>query len=278
MNYPIIPEYKQIKELYIQGMSLNQIKKHLNIGDQVIRKCSLLLKADGINIKKNGQKYVYNETYFDNIDCEEKAYWLGFMYADGNVGNFPKCEVRVGLAYKDKEHLEKFRNLLCPEKPIREYKTILNGKEYPCVKFDIPNKYLVESLINKGCVPRKSLILTFPTLEQVPEYLIHHFIRGYFDGDGCIHQVPNATNLISFTIVGTEKFLNKIHDIFKENISDYTRTKLGHKNKTKDNNHKIYTLNKSGRNCVQEIFNYLYKDATVYLSRKYNTFIEILYQ
>lgn len=54
-------------------------------------------------------------------------------------------------------------------------------------RWEIVNKHLWEVLYNYGCTPRKSTTLQFPELSifQSPD-LIRHFIRGYFDGDGCI--------------------------------------------------------------------------------------------
>ena len=73
-------------------------------------------------------------------------------------------------------------------------------------------------LINKGRVPRKSLILKFPTEEQVPRGLIRHFIRGYFDGDGWFSNTPSCFQV---GIIGTEDFikgfLNCVENINTEN-------------------------------------------------------------
>ncbi len=47
---------------------------------------------------------------------------------------------------------------------------------------------MCNDLIGHGATIRKSLTLTFPT--HLDEKLIKHFLRGYFDGDGCINYRP----------------------------------------------------------------------------------------
>lgn len=54
---------------------------------------------------------------FENIDTEEKAYWLGFLYADGCVGS-KESKVELSLAEKDLRHMEKFRSFIGIENKI----------------------------------------------------------------------------------------------------------------------------------------------------------------
>ena len=89
------------------------------------------------------------------------------------------------MSISDKEHLIEFNKHIKSTYPIK-----IEREKY--VKLKISNKHIGNSLINKGCIPKKSLILEFPNLSQVPKFLIRHFIRGYFDGDGCIcNQLNN---------------------------------------------------------------------------------------
>lgn len=66
----------------------------------------------------------------------------------------------------------------------------------------------VNDLKRLGCTEQKSLNLTFPTKEQVPPHLLHHFIRGYFDGDGSISLYNNDYHV---SIVGTESFIKSLY-------------------------------------------------------------------
>ena len=143
-------------------------------------------------------------TNFEKIDTEEKAYWLGFLYADGSVGS-KEDKIELGLAEKDLKHIEKFKTFMNINNKI-SYRE--KTKSY---RMSFRSAQCKQDLINKGCVPKKSLILNFPNENQVPKYLIRHFIRGYFDGDGCFsRQLHNIIVSPTVGFIGTKDFLEKI--------------------------------------------------------------------
>lgn len=117
------------------------------------------------------------------------------------------------------------------------------------------------NLIDKGVVPRKSLILKFPTEEQVPTELIRHFIRGYFDGDGCISNPLKRA--ISVSLLGTNDFLKKC----LETIGHEDRKLIKDKRNT---NVQMFILN--GKNAIN-FLNLMYKDSNVFLQRKYYRYL-----
>ncbi|MDL2302602.1 LAGLIDADG family homing endonuclease, partial [Lachnospiraceae bacterium OttesenSCG-928-D06] len=137
-------------------------------------------------------KYYYDEHYFQQIDSEHKAYWLGFLYADGHIeplrkGNKIKAyRIEIGLSAVDKSHLELFLHDIDSNAPLTYKKTIIRDKTYESCRVRINNTNMCRDLISLGCVPQKSLTLTFPSEELLPGNYVRHFIRGYFDGDGCI--------------------------------------------------------------------------------------------
>ena len=135
-------------------------------------------------------------TNFEIIDTEEKAYWLGFLYADGSVGS-KEDKIELGLAEKDLKHIEKFRDFMNITNKI-SYRE--STRSY---RISFRSSKCKQDLINKGCIPKKSLILEFPNEKQVPNNLIKHFIRGYFDGDGSIAKNKNK---VRATIISTEDF------------------------------------------------------------------------
>lgn len=197
-------------------------------------------------------------TQFHTIDTEEKAYWLGFLYADGSVGS-KEDKVELGLAEKDYHHLEKFKDFIgLPNKISYREST----KSY---RYSFRSKSCKQDLINQGCVPKKSLILKFPTKEQVPRELIRHFIRGYFDGDGWF---SNTGSCFQVGIIGTEDFIKGF---------------LEHAPITKDN--KIFIVHREGGakryvfsklEDVTNFLNWIYKDSKIYLDRKYEHYLEFL--
>ena len=221
--------------------------------------------------KSNHGKYFVNQDYFEVIDNEWKAYWLGFLYADGcvcdkNGKGKSKNMVSLSLSELDANHVRKFAKSLQTDSPVYIRQT--NYKNKKCANLNVNNQKLCKDLIDLGCVPRKSLTLTFPTSKQVPEHLIRHFIRGYFDGDGCIYVNKEKRNVrINFT--GTLEFLTKLQEILVKEC-DFRFTKIQHKK-----NNKAYSLQYAHLRCIENFYRYLYKDCNVVLDRKFEKFNSI---
>lgn len=212
-------------------------------------------------------KYHVNQNYFENIDNEWKAYWLGFLYADGCVilnekdGKF-KYSVSISLKIGDKFHLEKFLNSLQSDAVIKENKT--NYKDYYSAKISICNKKICTDLIKHGCVPRKTFVLKFPDLRKD---LIRHFIRGYFDGDGCI-SINKEKRFVRINIVGNYDMLSSICDIIEKecNINKPVFQPIS------NGKNNIYSIQYGNVYSCQKIYNYLYKDCNICLDRKLEKF------
>ena len=194
---------------------------------------------------------------FEKIDNEEKAYWLGFLYADGNV-SLKEDKIELSLAEKDLNHIKKFKNFIGLKNDIR-YKE--KTKSY---RFSFRSQNCKADLIDKGCVPNKSLILNFPTFDQVPNHFMRHFIRGYFDGDGWF---SNNEKTFQIGIIGTEDFIKG----FLEQIPISNKT------------NKIFTVHRkdgakryvfSGLKDVESFLSYIYDDSFIYLDRKYLNFLD----
>lgn len=203
------------------------------------------------NVEETRRKTKVQDSYFDNIDTEHKAYWLGFLMADG-YNNEKHGKIEITLKSTDKEMLELFNKDIQSEYKISDK----NIGKYNACRLTIGSRKMSDSLSKIGCVQCKSLILKFPTIQTE---LIHHFIRGYFDGDGSISIRNNSCN---FHIIGTEEFLEEC------------RKHIGLSNTKLDKKGKSYDLRYGGMNNAKTIFDYLYKDATIYLERKYIEFIK----
>lgn len=248
-------QIEQLKKDLNNKKSLKDIKEETCLSKFQVKN---ICKANGIKIRED-----YDDTFFDIIDTEEKAYWLGFMYADGNVPiKISSCE--VSLQILDVDHLIKLKSDLHAKNKIS-----YDFKVERC-RFHFGNKHLKQALINKGCIPQKSLILTFPTKEQVPETLWIPFIRGYFDGDGCFtHNFCDTKHkrvTVSCGFIGTEMFLNTVKSI----LSNYNIN--GHLYTDKKRNPIIKTLEFGKKDSVK-LLNLLYTNANVYLTRKYNKYL-----
>src|SRR5699024_1945606 len=122
------------------------------------------LEDSNIKIKKYiNRQYFFNERIFKDINTEEKAYWLGFLYADGSIiGNERACEVSQSSANVD--HLEKFRDFIDASYPLK----VKYSSDHQSYVYKINIIRLVIDIIDKGCVACKSLVLTLPDEKIVP--------------------------------------------------------------------------------------------------------------
>ena len=243
--------------------SLTKVGEKYGVRRQTISK---YLKDMGIEVVNYQNRARLDETVFDSMDTEEQFYWLGFLYADGNISKTGN-RLELTLALKDIDHLEKFRNFL---KLTTEIKTVLRNGHYAC-RLYVRNKHLWETLNNLGCVPCKSLILEFPKKEifKNNKMFILHFIRGYVDGDGCLSYYWNKQHTsinTQVSIVSTESFLNSIKKLFG-NKHGYI-----HNKSSKDWENKAYQLTFNGA-IARKFARYLYEKATIYMQRKYEKYL-----
>lgn len=178
MNNLIVEEYTK------NNLSIQAISKKYNISWNKVKKILLENKVQIIS-KRNqyGIDIKVKENIFDKIDSSEKAYWLGLLYADGYIRN-NRNEIGLTLQEKDVKTVQAFHDFCGLSNDIREHIIRRNNKEYKSYDCTFSSKKIKEDLIKLGCVPCKSLVLTFPTEKQVPNEFLYDFIRGYVDGDG----------------------------------------------------------------------------------------------
>lgn len=214
-------------------------------------------------MKIRKSKYTLNHYYFDIIDNEHKAYWLGFLYADG-YHQETRYRIKLSIQEKDDYILEEFRKDINSNKPIKTEKPKnINWQNMKTVQ--LASKYLSARLKELGIHQNKSFTVKFPTNKQVPDHLIRHFIRGYFDGDGCIyHNSRYKTYRLSF--VGSVSFTN---DLSKLIVKTY-KIRTSFETKTNNKNQTIQSINIKAKNSIKLLLNWMYKDATIYLHRKYD--------
>ena len=207
--------------------------------------------------KCNQYRTVQNQDIFNEIDNEHKAYWLGFLYADGSVAA-NNNRIELCLAAKDLNHLIKFKDFIGIDNKI-SYRSKTNAYRY-----SFRNKKIKQDLIKQGCIPQKSLKLKFPNKNQVPNYLIHHFMRGYLDGDG---YITHTDKTISMGFIGTQEFILSAVQVFNlkpNKICDVHR---------KDGA-KRYQL--SAKQEMKDFLYLLYHEAKVYLDRKYEKYLSLI--
>lgn len=209
---------------------------------------------------KTNRVYTLDETTLDKIDTEEKAYFLGFFSADGCVSKNDKKQdtISFSLHKQDSYILEKFYKLFGSDKNIST-----NHKGY--VRFEISSNHICEQIYKLGFTPRKTYSNTFCLLDK---HLMHHYLRGYFDGDGSIGE--NALlNKNSLIISGYESNMNKISEfLLKEKHISSSFNWDKRKVYIEDDNRfgALVFTNKLNKYCFLK---YIYADASIYLDRKY---------
>jgi hypothetical protein len=198
-------------------------------------------------------KYFYKENAF-NDNTEECYYFLGFIFADGCASD--KGEIRINLNIKDEEILKNFKNYLQTEKPIFYY-----NKTNSCA-LSFGNKKILNTMMSFGLTPRKSLTLKFPN--GIPQNMVCHFIRGYFDGDGCVSILKGKNTLrLRINLVGTLEFLSELQNIL---IKELGINKTEITNITSGKN--VYQLNIKNNTDIKKIKKFFYENSTTYLRRK----------
>jgi intein-encoded DNA endonuclease-like protein len=258
-------------ELYNNGKQQREIAQILECSQVSI---SNILKRQDIKTRI-GKKITYtdiNTVFFKEINCEANAYFLGFLYADGNIQttNSAYC-ITLKLKSNDQYIIEKFRDIMSPSSPVKI--TQNKGSENTYSYFRINQKEICDQFISHGCGPNKSLILEFPT--TVPNELIHHFLRGYSDGDGSIynnHFKNKKTINTIWKFVSTKQFCEQTAKILKEQLGITCSQSLS-RPKT---NQITTTLSVGGNLQVRKVLDWLYKDATIYLPRKYDKYQEFI--
>lgn len=144
------------------------------------------------------------------------------MYADGNVSSTIN-NVELSLSEKDLDHLKKFKSFLKTNKEVKISQVKYKDKVYNRCRLIMSDKHLKSQLIKLGCVPKKSTILIFPDEDIVPKSLINHFIRGYFDGDGCLSFTKTGRCVVQ--IIGTKEFLNGLQTIYPNTFKTLVKDK-----------------------------------------------------
>lgn len=206
--------------------------------------------------------YTLDEGYFENIDTEGKAYWLGFITADGCVSagavganGWVRNQLSVKLKESDAGHLEKLKSALSAQAPVRFVPQATSSAAG--AEIAVTSGRLVESLIGLGVGPRKSL-----TVEpwSGPDELMRHYWRGMVDGDGTLVRHPGVRDKWHIRLLGTEASVEAFRR-WAVPICGSTAKSFPKGN--------IWQWTVGGLAAPQAVARELYRDATVFLDRKF---------
>jgi len=262
--FKILMNTEIIKD-YINGLSNKELSIKYNLHRGTIQR---ILKRNNICLRKQentSRKYCLIEDFFNKIDNENKAYILGLLYADGNV-----YKNYISISLIDKDVLEKIvdiiafgkRGIIKERESSSYFQSSKKGKKQ--YRFTFSSKKMCKDLLLCGCSPDKTFLIKLPLLD---EHLMRHFVRGYFDGDGCLCITKNKNNSC-ITIVSNKTFI--------EELSLYVNKILGINSKNKNKKNDINYLGITGRNQVKKFLNWIYQDANIFIQRKYNKYNEFL--
>lgn len=254
---------KEIAQLYSQNRTPTELAKIFSVSRGVITNALRRQKVIFLGRSTLDMRGRVDLHYFDMINTPEKAYWLGFIAADGCITSKKgRYHLTFGQKAEDKNHLKQLlKDLNCNQ---RMGSKIVKGARY--VRLQISGKPLIQHLINLGITPRKSLTLRYP---EILSTFDNHFIRGYFDGDGTVSR-NRIINQLQFALVGTEQFLRECGIRLQESCALNRIAVYSAGQKTK-----AYQLSYCGNRQVPRIMRWIYKDATRFLQRKREKYLEL---
>lgn len=275
---------QEMKTLYLSGLSAVQVAVKMNTDRGTLRReLKTLVTMRSINETRRitmGIKYV-NGTAFD-ILTPEALYWIGFLYADGSIdGKTPV--IALALAETDKGHLEKFNQFLggqlkvtdvTPKKADRGLigQVTFGGKMF---RVKVADSQLYSRLKELGFTSNKTHTI-------IPHELLRmsrDFWRGVVDGDGWITTGKTPYDSLSgkivyhYPIIGVCGNEITILEFLRYIQLSGIECKSGVKKAPRENS--LYSMDATGQSALK-IMNLLYKDATVYLDRKYNKYLEFI--
>lgn len=246
-----------------EGLSLGDIGRSINPNyknpEQTIKRTLKRFNLEYISGYRKG-KSTLDINFFKDINSELKAYLLGYIFADG-------CIYRNSLQISsiDLEILELVKNSISPDQII--YKCKLKKNQAIKYKLHIHNKHLIADLKSLGVLPNKTYLNML--VPNIKNELYIHFIRGFFDGDGCFTYSKSHN-----TYTPTFKFSNTSLNILQF-IEEFFRLKFYYEiKKSSVDGINIYYASTGRLDKCQEIFYKMYNNASYFLQRKYSKYIE----
>lgn len=258
----MLKEQKTTKEIQ------SQLKCSYDTINAIAKQCGLPM-FDAMPPRRDINKN-FDDNYFHNIDTENKAYFLGLIYTDGNVrihnnGYF----LSINLQIQDKYILEKLASELKCGNTIYERNRVTNFASSHSATFTTCNsKTMFDDLARFDIIPNKTYkSSSFKNIELIPKDLQRHFIRGIIDGNGSISNISKHDKAISL-YSHDRKICDDVDSLLKS-LLEYDKLNADIKY-IKNDHDGMWFLRYRRINDIKKICTFLYGDATIYLNRKYN--------
>lgn len=255
-----------ISDMYKRGIFIKDIAKKFSVRERTV---SNFIKNNIPDLKitnaiDSAKRRAYNNSFltiFENINSESSAYFLGFITADGCIYTPKNGQeiLSIDLQLGDFNVLEKFKMYSHCKQNI-----IINTKRNSC-RLYIPSNKICNNLRKLGIDNKKTGTEVLPTL---PSNMYSHYIRGFFDGNGCIYFGTKNTHHSFSLASGSYKLLYSIK-------SKLNSLGINTSNVNGNRKDKCLYLSISEKDSIVKIYQYLYEDAYIYMNRKHNKFKKV---
>lgn len=242
---------QEIAQRHLSGERIYLLAREYNVWPSRIRSA----------IERHGGQFVsfdykFNEHAFDVLDNEQACYWLGFIFADGYVS--PEG-LRINIKRSDEQHLHKFKAFMQADQSVGYDVSRAKGRDHLRAHIMIADRQFAKKLAALGI--EKDRPDPLRSVLSIPSHLIHHWFRGFFDGDGCAHKTGDLTFL------GPEPILMLLRTALRDcgTLALRSIAPDGPRIIVKPS---ICRLHFSGVIQCRRIAEYLYRDATVWMERK----------
>jgi hypothetical protein len=212
----------------------------------------------------HARTYFFDKSYFSEIDTPDKAYWLGFITADGSVDH---KALHIRLSTKDDTHLQKLLDSIGSDASI-EYTQ--NNHNRPCVRIRVFSVELVRDLATHGILPNKTWTVK-PW--SGPFELERHFWRGVVDGDGWITAGSNGKTKRFYTVglCGNYEIATGFQSFVHAHINRFVPLVEKHLRKNT-----FYQVAYTGTHAAKEVCQLLSYETGISLDRKHEKALEII--
>lgn len=258
-------EIEYIISSYQNGTSKNKLRLEFGVSEGTIKR---ILEKNNIKIRQvqqaNKRKFNINDSYFDN-ENSNMAYIMGLWAADGNVDS-KENRMDLELNSLDIEILEKIREELQSERPIKSYQC-QNG--YTKNKLLFWSSHIKHKLAEYGIVPNKTYSNEFHAPYKLDKKYWIDYIRGFFDGDGCVKKATSLTFELNSI---NKQFLIDIQFFMKEYYGIDMQISIGN---NRLGQYPLYRLYCYGE-MAKKVYSILYTPNSLFLKRKYERWQELL--